>query len=78
MFQVMSLLIFFVQAEDFAYKIDLVTGGVVVIGVVTGDRSFICRFFFFYMIYCYIVQILGFHMLLCIVGMMGRTLALYA
>ena len=48
MFQVMSLLVFFNQAEDFAYKIDLVTGGVVVIGVVTGDRSFICRFILLY------------------------------
>ena len=29
--------------SDFAYKkIDLVTGGVIVIGVVTGDQCFIC------------------------------------
>ena len=50
----MSLLVFFNQAEEFAYKIDLVTGGVVVIGVVTGDRSFICRFILLYdiLLYC--------------------------
>ena len=29
--------------------------------------------FYFYVIYCCIVKILGFHILLCIVGMMGRT-----
>ena len=41
--QVMSCLLFFNYFSDFAYKrIDLVTGGVIVIGVVTGDQCFIC------------------------------------
>ena len=43
MSQVMSCLLFFNYFSDFAYKrIDLVTGGVIVIGVVTGDQCFIC------------------------------------
>ena len=41
--QVMSCLLCFNYFSDFAYKrIDLVTGGVIVIGVVTGDQCFIC------------------------------------
>ena len=39
----------FLFFDDFAYKrIDLVTGGVVVTGIVTGDRCFICRFILLY------------------------------